>query len=217
MNSIVKVVGIGGCGGNMIRHLVNTHVEGVDLIHVYANYDKPEFSSRESVSLLQLGKQSIEGTEVNKDTVINLQNAKEDRTCISELLKGADVVLICAGLGFHTGTYHAPAVAKVSKAMGIPCVGIVTEPFPFEGSERKQIAENVLVKLKENVDALLVLPNDRLLKMDDASLLEAFEHSNNVLIDVIKNIQAGGEISECSKSLFRLWNKEEGSSSQIFL
>lgn len=187
-NAVIKVIGVGGGGGNAVHHMINNQVEGVEFI--CANTDAQALSNLKAKTILQLGSNITKGLGAGSNPEIGRQAALEDRDEIAEILSGADMVFITAGMGGGTGTGAAPVVAEVAKEMGILTVAVVTKPFPFEGKKRAAIADQGIQLLSENVDSLITIPNEKLLDVlgKDATLLEAFKAANDVLLGAVKGI-----------------------------
>ncbi len=187
-NAVIKVIGVGGGGGNAVHHMINNQVEGVDFI--CANTDAQALNNLKAKTVLQMGSTITKGLGAGANPEIGRQAALEDRDEIAEILSGADMVFITAGMGGGTGTGGAPIVAEVAREMGILTVAVVTRPFPFEGKKRSAIAEQGIRLLQENVDSLITIPNEKLLDVlgKEASLLEAFKAANDVLLGAVKGI-----------------------------
>src|SRR3990167_5601641 len=178
-NAVIKVVGVGGGGGNAVEHMVSNNVEGVDFI--CANPDAQALKRHSARTLLQLGSQVTKGLGAGANPEIGRQAAIEDRDRIAEMLQGADMVFITAGMGGGTGTGGAPVVAEVARSMGILTVAVVTKPFPFEGPRRMKAADHGIAALAEHVDSLITIPNEKLLSVLGAgtSMLDAFKAAND--------------------------------------
>jgi|TARA_R110001592_G_scaffold106453_1_gene298827 cell division protein FtsZ len=187
-NAVIKVVGVGGGGGNALQHMVVNNVEGVEFI--CANTDAQALKNVSARTILQLGPNVTKGLGAGANPLIGREAAMEDRERIAEVLRGADMVFITAGMGGGTGTGAAPIVAEVAREMGILTVAVVTKPFPFEGRKRMQIAEEGIRALSEHVDSLITIPNEKLLTVlgKDASLLAAFSKANDVLLGAVQGI-----------------------------
>ncbi|CAN0370680.1 unnamed protein product [Discosporangium mesarthrocarpum] len=187
-SAVIKVIGVGGGGGNAVHHMIANQVDGVDFI--CANTDAQALSNLKSKTILQLGSAITKGLGAGANPEIGRQSALEDRDQIAEVLSGADMVFITAGMGGGTGTGAAPIVAEVAREMGILTVAVVTRPFPFEGKKRSAIAEQGIALLSENVDSLITIPNEKLLDVlgKEASLLDAFKAANDVLLGAVKGI-----------------------------
>jgi cell division protein FtsZ len=187
-NAEIKVIGVGGGGGNAVHHMINNQVEGVEFI--CANTDAQALHNLKAKTILQMGSNITKGLGAGANPEIGRQAALEDRDEIAEILSGADMVFITAGMGGGTGTGAAPIVAEVAREMGILTVAIVTRPFPFEGKKRSKIAEEGIQQLTEHVDSLITIPNEKLLDVlgQEATLLEAFKAANDVLLGAVKGI-----------------------------
>ncbi|MAG66235.1 MULTISPECIES: cell division protein FtsZ [Pseudomonas] len=187
-NAVIKVVGVGGGGGNALQHMVVNNVEGVDFI--CANTDAQALKNVSARTVLQLGSGVTKGLGAGANPLIGREAAIEDRERIAEVLQGSDMVFITAGMGGGTGTGAAPIVAEVAREMGILTVAVVTKPFPFEGRKRLQVAEEGIRELSQHVDSLITIPNEKLLTVlgKDASLLAAFSKANDVLLGAVQGI-----------------------------
>jgi len=187
-SAVIKVIGVGGGGGNAVHHMINNQVDCVDFI--CANTDAQALSSLKAKTVLQLGSDITKGLGAGANPEIGRQAALEDREQIAEVLSGADMVFITAGMGGGTGTGAGPVVAEVAREMGILTVAIVTRPFPFEGKKRATVADEGIQLLHQSVDSLITIPNERLLDVlgKDATLLEAFKAANDVLLGAVKGI-----------------------------
>ena len=169
-SAVIKVIGVGGGGGNAVNHMVRNNVEGVEFI--CANTDAQALKKVEARTVLQLGSAITKGLGAGTNPDIGRQAAMEDRERIAEVLEGADMVFITTGMGGGTGTGAAPIIASVAKEMGILTVAVVTRPFPFEGRRRMQVADEGIRALSDCVDSLITIPNEKLLTIlgKDASL-----------------------------------------------
>ena len=187
-NAVIKVIGVGGGGGNAVNHMVENSIEGVDFI--CANTDAQALKRVAAKTVLQLGNEITKGLGAGANPEVGRQAAMEDRDRIAELLQGADMVFITAGMGGGTGTGGAPVVAQVAKELGILTVAVVTRPFPFEGPKRQRAAEEGMKELSEHVDSLITIPNEKLLTVlgKNASLLTAFSAANDVLLGAVQGI-----------------------------
>ncbi len=187
-NAVIKVVGIGGGGGNAVRHMLNGDVEGVEFL--CANTDAQALKDLDAKQVIQLGSTITKGLGAGANPEVGKQAALEDRDRIAESLKGADMVFITAGMGGGTGTGGAPIVAEVARDLGILTVAVVTKPFPFEGAKRMKLAESGLAELSEHVDSLITIPNEKLLAVlgKNTSLLDAFGAANDVLQGAVQGI-----------------------------
>ncbi len=187
-NAVIKVIGVGGGGGNAVNHMLTGDIEGVDFI--CANTDAQALHNSEVRTLLQLGSGITKGLGAGADPGVGKQAAQEDRDRIHEVLEGADMVFITAGMGGGTGTGAAPVVAEVARELGILTVAVVTKPFGFEGGRRMKIAEQGMDELGQNVDSLITIPNEKLLSVlgKEMSLLNAFKAANDVLLHAVQGI-----------------------------
>ncbi len=187
-SAVIKVIGVGGGGGNAVHHMIKNQVEGVEFI--CANTDAQALNNLKAKTILQMGSNITKGLGAGSNPEIGRQAALEDRDEIADILSGADMVFITAGMGGGTGTGAAPIVAEVAREMGILTVAVVTRPFPFEGKKRSTIAEDGIQLLSDTVDSLITIPNEKLLDVlgKDASLLEAFKAANDVLLGAVKGI-----------------------------
>jgi cell division protein FtsZ len=187
-SAVIKVIGVGGGGGNAVKHMITNNVEGVDFI--CANTDAQALSDIDSPTVLQLGGEITKGLGAGANPEIGRAAAVEDRERIAEALRGADMVFITAGMGGGTGTGGAPVVAEVAREMGILTVAVVTRPFSFEGRKRLTIAESGLAELQQHVDSLITIPNEKLLEVlgKNTSLLDAFKEANDVLLGAVQGI-----------------------------
>jgi cell division protein FtsZ len=187
-NAVIKVIGVGGGGGNALEHMVSNQIEGVDFI--CANTDAQALRKSSATTQLQLGTDITKGLGAGANPDIGRQAALEDRERITEVISGADMIFITAGMGGGTGTGAAPVVAQVAKEMGILTVAVVTKPFPFEGAKRLNVATQGLDELSQHVDSLITIPNEKLLAVlgKDMSLLNAFKAANDVLLGAVQGI-----------------------------
>lgn len=187
-NAVIKVIGVGGGGGNALEHMVANQIEGVDFI--CANTDAQALRKSSATTQLQLGTDITKGLGAGADPDIGRQAALEDRERITEVISGADMIFITAGMGGGTGTGAAPIVAQVAKEMGILTVAVVTKPFPFEGGKRLAVAKAGLEELGQHVDSLITIPNEKLLAVlgKQMSLLNAFKAANDVLLGAVQGI-----------------------------
>lgn len=186
--AVIKVVGVGGGGGNAVEHMVRANVDGVEFI--CANTDAQALRNAATKTVLQLGGQVTKGLGAGANPDVGRQSAIEDRERIAELLDGADMVFVTAGMGGGTGTGAAPIVAEVAKELGILTVAVVTKPFPFEGRKRMQVADDGIAALREHVDSLITIPNEKLQAVlgGGTTLLDAFKAANDVLLGAVKGI-----------------------------
>jgi cell division protein FtsZ len=186
--AVIKVIGVGGGGGNAIDYMVAANIEGVEFIS--ANTDAQALKRTQVRTILQLGTNLTKGLGCGADPTVGRQAAIEDRERIAEVLSGADMVFITAGMGGGTGTGAAPVVAQVAKDMGILTVAVVTKPFPFEGKKRMAVADQGIRELVEYVDSIITIPNEKLLTVlgKNATLLGAFGRANEVLQNAVQGI-----------------------------
>ena len=187
-SAVIKVIGVGGGGGNAVKHMIANDIEGVEFI--CANTDAQALTDLSSNTVLQIGGNITKGLGAGANPDVGRQSAIEDRDRIAEVLAGADMVFITAGMGGGTGTGAAPIIAEVAKDMGILTVAVVTRPFRFEGKKRKQYAELGIMELQQHVDSLITIPNEKLLSVmgKSTSLLEAFKSANDVLLGAVQGI-----------------------------
>ncbi len=187
-NAVIKVIGVGGGGGNAVEHMVQANIEGVDFI--CANTDAQALKNASSKVIMQLGSSITKGLGAGANPEVGRQAALEDRDRIAEIITGADMLFITAGMGGGTGTGGAPVVAQIAKDMGILTVAVITKPFPFEGRKRMAAADLGIRQLSEHVDSLITIPNDKLLSVlgKNISLLDAFKAANDVLLGAVQGI-----------------------------
>ena len=191
--AVIKVIGVGGCGGNAVDHMISKNVSGVDFI--CANTDVQALKKSAASTTLQIGIDITKGLGAGAKPEIGREAALEDRDRIAEMIEGADMLFITAGMGGGTGTGAAPIIAEVAKEMGILTVAVVTKPFAFEG-KRTKVADEGLEELSQHVDSLIVIPNERLMQVlgEDVPFLEAFRAANDVLHNAVSGI---AEIINC--------------------
>lgn len=191
--AVIKVFGVGGCGGNAVDHMIDKGVKGVEFIA--ANTDVQALRRNQAKVQLQLGSEITKGLGAGADPEVGRAAAMEDRDRIAELIRGADMLFLTAGMGGGTGTGAAPVVAQVAKELGILTVAVVTKPFSFEG-KRQKLALEGLEQLTEHVDSLIVIPNDKLMNVlgEDITVDEAFRAANDVLHGAVAGI---AEIISC--------------------
>lgn len=184
----IKVIGVGGGGGNALEHMIAEHIEGVDFI--CSNTDAQALTRTSARTILQLGEEVTKGLGAGANPDIGRQAAEENREKLRDLLQGTDMVFITAGMGGGTGTGAAPIIAEVAKELGILTVAVVTKPFAFEGKKRMEIAEKGIEQLSKYVDSLITIPNNKLLTVlgKNISLLNAFKAANNVLLGAVQGI-----------------------------
>jgi cell division protein FtsZ len=191
--AVIKVVGVGGCGGNAVDHMIEAGVQGVEFI--CANTDAQALKRNKAPIQLQLGASVTKGLGAGANPDVGRQAALEDRERIVELIEGADMLFLTAGMGGGTGTGAAPIVAEVARELGILTVAVVTKPFAFEG-RRQRVAQEGLEALCRHVDSLIVIPNEKLMQVlgDDVSMLDAFKAANGVLHGAVAGI---AEVINC--------------------
>jgi cell division protein FtsZ len=191
--AVIKVIGVGGCGGNAVDHMIEAGVQGVEFI--CANTDSQALKRNKSRVQLQLGATVTKGLGAGANPDVGRQAAVEDRERIVELIEGADMLFLTAGMGGGTGTGAAPIVAEVARELGILTVAVVTKPFAFEG-RRQRVAHEGLEALSKHVDSLIVIPNEKLMQVlgEDVSMLDAFKAANSVLHGAVAGI---AEVINC--------------------
>jgi cell division protein FtsZ len=187
-NAVIKVVGVGGGGGNAVAHMVNSSLDGVEFI--CANTDAQAIRGTGAKRILQLGSGVTKGLGAGANPEVGRQAALEDRERIVEAITGADMVFITAGMGGGTGTGAAPVIAQLAKEMGILTVAVVTKPFPFEGRRRMQVALKGIEELSSHCDSLITIPNEKLITVlgRDATMVHAFRAANDVLQGAVQGI-----------------------------
>jgi len=191
--AVIKVIGVGGCGGNAIEHMITKNLNGVEFI--CANTDMQALKKSNAGKILQIGSEITKGLGAGAKPEIGRDAALEDRDRIAEAIEGADMLFITAGMGGGTGTGAGPIIAEVAKEMGILTVAVVTKPFAFEG-KRTKVATDGLEELSQHVDSLIVIPNEKLMEVlgEDVPFLEAFRAANDVLHNAVSGI---AEIINC--------------------
>lgn len=184
----IKVIGVGGGGSNAVNRMIEEGLQGVEFIVV--NTDAQALNLSKAENRIQIGEKLTKGLGAGANPEIGKKAAEESKEKIEEIVKGADMVFVTAGMGGGTGTGAAPVIARIAKEMGALTVGVVTRPFTFEGRKRQTQAANGIAALKEAVDTLIVIPNDRLLEIVDKStpILEAFREADNVLRQGVQGI-----------------------------
>ena len=184
----IKVIGIGGGGGNAVNTMIAAKFKGVDF--VVANTDTQAIEASQAAVKLQLGEKITKGLGAGANPEIGRRAALDDRENILASLSGADMVFITAGMGGGTGTGGAPVVAQVARDVGALTVGVVTKPFIFEGKKRMRQAEEGIQELKDNVDTLIVIPNQRLLSIaaKNTTMLQAFQKADDILLQAVRGI-----------------------------
>ncbi|MDB4303275.1 cell division protein FtsZ [Desulfosarcina sp.] len=184
--AVIKVIGVGGGGGNAVDHMMRSHIDGVDFIK--ANTDAQALHATSAHSVIQIGANLTKGLGAGADPQIGKQAALEDKDRIAEALDGADMVFITAGMGGGTGTGAAPVIAQQAKEMGILTVAVVSRPFRFEGNRRMKIADEGISELTEFVDSLITISNEKLLDVEDSPITDAFSMANEVLQGAVQGI-----------------------------
>ncbi len=184
----IKVIGVGGAGNNAVNRMIEAEIKGVDFISV--NTDRQALQISKAKTKIQIGEKITRGLGAGANPDIGAQAAEESKSEVAEVLRGADMVFVTAGMGGGTGTGAAPVVAQAAKEMGILTIGVVTKPFTFEGKKRLSQAERGIESLKGKVDTLVVIPNDKLLQIVDrkTSIIEAFKMADDVLRQGVQGI-----------------------------
>ena len=187
-NAVIKVIGVGGGGGNAVKHMANCGIEGAEFI--CANTDRQALLNADVKTTLQIGCNITKGLGAGANPEVGYQAAMEDRDRLQEMIEGADMVFITAGLGGGTGTGAAPVIAQIAKDLGILTVAVVTKPFEMEGAKRMHVAEQGMIELARSVDSLITIPNEKLLSVlgGETSLLDAFKSANEVLQGAVQGI-----------------------------
>ena len=191
--AVIKVIGVGGCGSNAVDHMIKNDMQGVEFICM--NTDAQALKGNKASTLVQLGANITKGLGAGANPEIGREAALEDRDQIAEMIQGADMLFITAGMGGGTGTGAAPVIAQVAKEMGILTVAVVSKPISFEG-RRLKAAQAGMETLSEHVDSLIVIPNDKLMTVlgNDISLLDAFKAANDILHGAVSGI---AEVINC--------------------
>ena len=187
-SAVIKVIGVGGGGGNAVQHMVNANIDGVEFICL--NTDSQALQGMSARTTLQIGSSITKGLGAGANPDVGRQAAQEDRDRIAEVIAGSDMLFITAGMGGGTGTGAAPIVAQIAREMGILTVAVVTKPFTFEGSRRLHVAHNGIKELSQYVDSLITIPNEKLQLVlgKQISLLDAFKSANDVLLGAVQGI-----------------------------
>ena len=187
-NAVIKVIGVGGGGGNAVAHMINEGIENVQFI--CANTDAQALQDSAADLVLRLGEDITKGLGAGANPEVGRKAAEVDKDRIRDILSGADMVFITAGMGGGTGTGAAPVVAQIAKELGILTVAVVTKPFSFEGRKRMKVADDGMYELSQYVDSLITIPNNKLLTVlgKNISLLNAFKAANNVLLGAVQGI-----------------------------
>ena len=186
--AVIKVIGVGGGGGNAVNHMVGNHIEGVEFI--CANTDAQALRKLNVGTIIQLGVELTKGLGAGTNPEIGKHAAQENKERIKEVLQGADMVFLTAGMGGGTGTGAIPVIAEIAREMGILTVAVVTKPFLFEGKKKQLVAEQGIIELEKYVDSLITIPNQKLLPVlgNNVSLMNAFKAANDVLLDAVQGI-----------------------------
>ena len=184
----IRVVGVGGSGGNTINHMVSTHVIGVDFLAV--NTDAQDLHKSRAKRKIHIGRNLTRGLGTGMDPDLGKQAAEETREEIQEALKGSDMVFVTCGMGGGTGTGAAPSVAKIARELGALTVGVVTKPFSFEGAQRQRLADQGIMELRKSVDAIIIIPNDKLLQIvsKETGIKNAFQMCDDILKQAVEGI-----------------------------
>jgi cell division protein FtsZ len=187
-NAVIKVIGVGGGGGNAVNHMVSCHIDGVDFIS--ANTDAQALGRVNTTTVVQLGVELTKGLGAGTNPEVGRQAAEENRDRIREVITGADMIFLTAGMGGGTGTGAISVIAQIAREMGILTVAVVTKPFSFEGKKKMVIAEQGIAELEKSVDSLITIPNEKLLPVlgKNATLINAFKAANDVLFDAVQGI-----------------------------
>jgi cell division protein FtsZ len=186
--AVIKVIGVGGGGGNAVNHMVESHIDGVEFI--CANTDAQALRKLNIDTIIQLGVELTKGLGAGTDPEIGRKAAEENKDRIKEVIKGADMLFLTAGMGGGTGTGAIPVIAEIAREMGILTVAVVTKPFLFEGKKKQAVAEAGIAELERYVDSLITIPNQKLLPVlgGTTSLMDAFKAANGVLLDAVQGI-----------------------------
>jgi cell division protein FtsZ len=186
--AVIKVIGVGGGGGNAVNHMVGCQIEGVEFI--CANTDAQALRKLTVDTIIQLGVELTKGLGAGTNPEIGKHAAEENKERIKEVLQGADMVFLTAGMGGGTGTGAIPVIAQIAREMGILTVAVVTKPFLFEGKKKQSVAEQGILELEKYVDSLITIPNQKLLPVlgNNVSLINAFKAANDVLLDAVQGI-----------------------------
>ncbi|NYT46508.1 MAG: cell division protein FtsZ [Candidatus Methanofishera endochildressiae] len=187
-NAVIKVIGVGGGGGNAVDHMVNSEIEGVEF--VCANTDAQALRRLEVDTVIQLGAELTRGLGAGTNPEVGREAAEENTDIIRDVLEGANMLFLTAGMGGGTGTGAIPVIAEIAKEMNILTVAVVTKPFDFEGTKKKLVAEAGIADLEKHVDSLIIIPNQKLLPVLGAnvSMTKAFAAANDVLLDAVQGI-----------------------------
>ncbi len=186
--AMIKVIGVGGGGGNAVEHMIESRLAEVEFVS--ANTDEQVLAMSKANTVLRLGENLTKGLGAGANPEVGRQAAMEDRERIGEVIEGADMIFITAGMGGGTGTGAAPVIAEVAREKQVLTVAVVTRPFPFEGHKRKVIADRGIDELQDFVDSLIIIPNERVLSVmgQDVRLIDAFRSANEVLFNAVQGI-----------------------------
>ena len=187
-NAVIKVIGVGGGGGNAVDHMVVSDIEGVEF--VCANTDAQALRRLEVDTVIQLGAELTRGLGAGTNPEVGREAAEENTDIIRDVLEGANMLFLTAGMGGGTGTGAIPVIAEIAKELNILTVAVVTKPFDFEGTQKKKVAEVGIAELEKHVDSLIIIPNQKLLPVLGAnvSMKKAFSGANDVLLDAVQGI-----------------------------
>lgn len=187
-DAVIKVIGVGGGGGNAINHMIESEIEGVDFFSV--NTDAQALRKNKAQNTIQIGRETTKGLGAGANPNVGRAAAEADQDQLRTMLEGADMVFIASGMGGGTGTGAAPVVAQIAKELGILTVAVVTKPFGFEGKKRMMLAEQGIAALSKHVDSLIIIPNEKLSKAlgNKISLLQAFAIANDILKNAVRGI-----------------------------
>lgn len=186
--AVLKVIGVGGGGGNAVNHMAASGIDGVDFI--CANTDAQALGKLHIDTIVQLGPELTKGLGAGTNPEVGKQAAMEDKARIQEIIEGADMIFLTAGMGGGTGTGAIPVIAEIAREMGVLTVAVVTRPFEFEGRKKQEVADIGIRELEEHVDSLITIPNQKLLSISGnrLSLVSAFNAANKVLLDAVQGI-----------------------------
>ena len=186
--AVIKVIGVGGGGGNAVEHMLQAKLNGVGFIN--ANTDVQTLNRSRAPTVLQIGENLTKGLGAGANPEIGRQAAMEDRDRVAEAIEGADMVFIAAGMGGGTGTGATPVIAELAREMNMLTVAVVTRPFPFEGKKRMELAQEGISELQAHVDSLIIIPNEKVLAVmgQDAAMIDAFHKADEVLLNAVQGI-----------------------------
>lgn len=187
-SAVIKVIGVGGGGGNAVKHMIESQIKGVEFI--CANTDRQALTGIDNATIIQIGQKVTKGLGAGTNPAVGRDAAMEDREALMAALEGTDMVFITTGMGGGTGTGATPVIASIAREMGILTIAVVTRPFPFEGKRRAKFAEEGIQALSEHVDSLITIPNEKLMSYmgKDVSLFEAFAKADDVLTGAVAGI-----------------------------